>query len=111
MQLIGQGAAWIDNISAIFAEVPGRGLSAGTSVLRTMALLQLAKGVSAPRIAGFISLTPQAIRKVGHLYVEGGLERALYDEERPGAGSGSRPEEGSSLRHSRPPEISDFRSR
>src|ERR1700712_5508643 len=43
------------------------------AVLRAMALLQLAKGDSAPRIAEFIPLTPQAIRKVGHRYVEGGL--------------------------------------
>jgi hypothetical protein len=35
-------------------------------VLRAMALLQLAQGVSAPRIAGFVPLTPQAIRKIGH---------------------------------------------
>ena len=55
------------------------------AVLRAMALLQLAKGVSAPRIAEFIPLTPQAIRKVGHRYVEGGLDRALYEKERPGA--------------------------
>ena len=55
------------------------------AVLRALALLPLAKGVSAPRIAEFISLTPQAIRKVGHRYVEGGLDRALYEKERPGA--------------------------
>ena len=54
-------------------------------VLRAMALLQLAKGVSAPRVAGVIPLTPQAIRKVGHRYLEGGLERALYEKQRPGA--------------------------
>jgi transposase len=54
-------------------------------VLRAMALLQLAKGVSAPRIAEMVPLTPQAIRKVGHRYRQGGLERALYDKERPGA--------------------------
>ena len=54
-------------------------------VLRALALLQLAKGVSAPRIAGTIPLTPQAIRKVGHRYQEGGLERALYERHRPGA--------------------------
>ena len=50
-----------------------------------MALLQLAKGVSAPRISGTIPVTPQAIRKIGHRYQEGGLERALYEKERPGA--------------------------
>src|SRR5947209_16208172 len=54
-------------------------------VLRAVALLQLAKGVSAPRIAEVIPLTPQAIRKVGHRYRQGGLERALYDRARPGA--------------------------
>jgi putative transposase len=54
-------------------------------VLRAVALLQLAKGVSAPRVAAVVPLTPQAIRKVGHRYQQGGLERALYDKERPGA--------------------------
>jgi transposase len=54
-------------------------------VLRALALLQLAKGVSAPRIAGMIPLTPQAIRKVGHRYLTGGLKRALYEKQRPGA--------------------------
>ena len=54
-------------------------------VLRAVALFQLAKGVSAPRISSVIPLTPQAIRKVGHRYQQGGLERALYEKERPGA--------------------------
>ena len=47
--------------------------------------LYIAKGVSAPRIADVIPLTPQAIRKVGHRYEEGGLEVALYEKHRPGA--------------------------
>jgi len=55
------------------------------AVLRAMALLQLAKGISAPRIAEFIPLTPQAIRKVGHRYLEGGFDHAVYEKERPGA--------------------------
>jgi putative transposase len=54
-------------------------------VLRAVALWQLGKGVSAPRVSGSVPLTPQAIRKVGHRYLEGGLERALYEKERPGA--------------------------
>src|SRR3954451_15722023 len=54
-------------------------------VLRAIALLQLAKGASAPRISTVVPLTPQAIRKVGHRYQHGGLDRALYDKERPGA--------------------------
>ena len=54
-------------------------------LLRAVALLQLGEGVSAPRIASVVPLTPQAIRKVGHRYEEGGLERALYEKQRPGA--------------------------
>src|SRR2546425_4583022 len=63
-------------------------------VLRAVALLQLAKGVSAPRVAAVVPLTPQAIRKVGHRYQQGGLERALYEKERPGAAraAGGQPE-------------------
>ena len=45
-------------------------------VLRALALLQLAKGVSAPRIAGMVPLTPQAIRKVGHRCQQGGLGKS-----------------------------------
>jgi putative transposase len=54
-------------------------------VLRAVALLQLAKGVSSPKISAQVPLSPQAIRKVGHHYQEGGLERALYERQRPGA--------------------------
>src|SRR5258705_3951635 len=54
-------------------------------VLRALTLLQLANGVSAPRISRVVPLTPQAIRKVGHRYRTGGLEPALYDKQRPGA--------------------------
>jgi putative transposase len=67
----------------------GKLLSGGVQqvrvVLRAVTLLQLAKGVSAPRIAGMVPLTAQAIRKIGHRYQEGGLERALYEKQRPGA--------------------------
>src|ERR1700758_1580084 len=56
-------------------------------VLRAVTLLQLAKGVSAPKIAGMVPMTAQAIRKIGHRYREGGLERALYEKQRPGAGT------------------------
>jgi len=40
-------------------------------VLRAVALLQLAKCGSAPRVAAVVPLTPQAIRKVGHRYQQG----------------------------------------
>ena len=54
-------------------------------VLRALALLELAKDVAAPRIASMIPLTPQATRNVGRRYQQGGLERALYEKQRPGA--------------------------
>ena len=47
--------------------------------------MQLAQGVSAPRIAGIVPLTAQAIRKIGHRYQQEGLKRALYEKQRPGA--------------------------
>jgi putative transposase len=61
------------------------GVQAVRVVLRALALLQLAEGVSAPRIAGMVPLTAKAIRKIGHRYREAGLERAPYEKERPGA--------------------------
>jgi len=54
-------------------------------VLRAVALLQLAKGASAPQIAEVVPLTSQAIRNIGRRYQQGGLERALYEKPRPGA--------------------------
>jgi len=54
-------------------------------VLRALALRQMAEGLSAPRIAAVVPLTAQAIRKIGHRYQQGGLARALYEKERPGA--------------------------
>ena len=62
-----------------------RGTQPVRVVLRATVLLQLAKGVSAPRIARAIPLTAQAIRKIGHRYQEGRLQAALYDKPRPGA--------------------------
>ena len=41
--------------------------------------------MAAPQIARLLELTPQAIRKIAHRYREGGLERALYEKQRPGA--------------------------
>jgi hypothetical protein len=54
-------------------------------VLRALALLQWAEDASAPQIAKVIPLTPQAIRRPGHRYEEGGLDGALYEKQRPGA--------------------------
>jgi transposase len=54
-------------------------------ILRALALLQLAEETSAPQIARVISLTPQAIRRLGHRYEQNGLDGALYEKQRPGA--------------------------
>jgi len=56
-------------------------------VLRALALRQFALGATAPRIAQALPLTPKAIREIGHRYTSSGLDRALYDKERPGAQS------------------------
>ena len=69
----------------VLRKLVGGGVQQVRVVLRALALLQLAEGVSAPRIARMIPLTPQAIRKVAHRYQAGGLERALYEKPRPGA--------------------------
>jgi transposase len=54
-------------------------------ILRALALLQLAKGASAPRISHVLRLTSQAIRTIGRRYQQGGLESALFEKQRPGA--------------------------
>jgi len=54
-------------------------------VLRALALLQLAKGGSAPRISQVVPLTAQAIRTIARRYQPGGLESALFEKQRPGA--------------------------
>jgi len=53
-------------------------------VLRALALLQLDKGLSAPKVSGTVQWTPQAIRTIAKRYRQGGLERALYERPRPG---------------------------
>ena len=67
------------------AELLRGGVQQVRVVLRALALQQLAQGASAPRISRVVPLTPQAIRKVAHRYLAGGLELALYERPRPGA--------------------------
>ena len=66
-------------------ELLRRGVPPVRVVLRALALLQLGRSVSAPRISNSVPLTAQAIRRIGHRYQERGLDGALYDKERPGA--------------------------
>jgi putative transposase len=54
-------------------------------VLRAVALQRLAEGMGAPQIAAIVPLTRQSIRNLARRYDEGGLERALYEKQRPGA--------------------------
>jgi putative transposase len=54
-------------------------------VFRALALWQLAKGVSAPRVAEALPITAKAVRQIAHRYKKEGLDRALYDRQRPGA--------------------------
>ena len=53
-------------------------------ILRALALQQLARGVTAPQAAQNLPLTPKAIRQIAHRYNSNGLERALYEKQRPG---------------------------
>jgi hypothetical protein len=48
-------------------------------------LLRLAEGMTAPRVASLLELTPQSIRKIAHRYSAGGINLGLYDWQRPGA--------------------------
>ena len=54
-------------------------------VFRALSLQLLAKGSTAPQIAQTVPLTPKAIRQIAHRYNRNGLDRALYDKQRPGA--------------------------
>src|SRR6516225_6207740 len=64
----------------------GSGIQPVRVVLRALALLHLADGTTAPATATALKkLTPKAVRSIAHRYQEGGLDRALYEKQRPGA--------------------------
>jgi len=54
-------------------------------ILRALVLQQLAGGATAPSVAQTLPFTPKAIRQIAHRYNSSGLQRALYDKQRPGA--------------------------
>ena len=66
-------------------ELVCRGIQPVRTVLRALALLQLDAGQAASTVAGNVQLTAKAVREIGRRYEDGGLERALYDQQRPGA--------------------------
>jgi Homeodomain-like domain len=64
----------------------GSGIQPVRVILRALALLHLADGTTAPATAAALKkLTPKAVRAIAHRYLEGGLDRALYEKQRPGA--------------------------
>jgi putative transposase len=54
-------------------------------LLRGLALRQLHDGKVVSEVAANVRLTPKAIREIGWRYENAGLDRALYDRQRPGA--------------------------
>jgi transposase len=54
-------------------------------VLRGLALRHLHEGKAVSEVASQVQLTPKAVREIGSRYEEFGLDRALYDKQRPGA--------------------------
>jgi putative transposase len=56
-------------------------------VLRSLALCQLHDGKSISEVAANVHRTSKAVREIGRRYEHSGLERALYDKQRPGARS------------------------
>ena len=61
------------------------GMQSVRVVLRSLALCQLHEGKSTSEVAANVRLTSKAVREIGRRYEESGLERALYDKQRPGA--------------------------
>ena len=61
------------------------GLQPVRLVLRALALSHLHEGKPASEVAAMVRLTTKAVREIGRRYEAGGLERALYDKQRPGA--------------------------
>lgn len=51
---------------------------------RAMILLKMDGGISANAAAAALGGSPEAARKIGWRYINGGLEDALYDRPRPG---------------------------
>jgi transposase len=54
------------------------------TVLRALALQQLDAGLSTPAAGARVGLSGKTVREIGQRYLDGGLERALFDAPRPG---------------------------
>ncbi len=62
----------------------GSGLQPVRTVLRALALRQLAEGHSIRAVATDVGLTPKTVWLTSQRYQQAGLERALYERPRPG---------------------------
>src|SRR2546427_9937744 len=60
------------------------GLQPVRTVLRALALRQLAEGQAIRKVAANVGLTPKTVWLTRQRYQQGGLERALYERARPG---------------------------
>ena len=63
----------------------GRGVQPVRVVRRALVLSQLHEGKSASQVAPAVQMSEKAVRGIGRRYEDGGLDRALYDKQRPGA--------------------------
>lgn len=64
------------------------GLQPVRTVLRALALQQLADGQPMRQVAENVALTPKTVWLTSRRYRQGGLERALYERPRPGKARG-----------------------
>jgi transposase len=62
----------------------GGGLQAVRTTLRALALRQMDQGQSTPAVGANLGLSAKAVWQIGQRYIDGGLERALFDACRPG---------------------------
>ena len=60
------------------------GLQPVRTVLRALALRQLATGQTVRQVAKNVALTPKTVWRTSQRFRQGGLERALYERPRPG---------------------------
>ena len=60
------------------------GLQPVRTVLRALALRQLAEGQAVRQVAKNVALSPKTVWLTSQRYRQGGLERALYERARPG---------------------------
>ena len=60
------------------------GLQPVRTVLRALALCQLAEGQTVRQVAKNVALTPKTVWLTSQRFQQGGLERALYERPRPG---------------------------